>query len=86
MAKDDKKVEEIPHERVGPRPDFSVPPARKKLPKEIQDTLDNEERLWETMYEGKYVFPSHPSHHHLHIDSQLRFPHRSAVSVSKNVY
>ncbi|KAF2705563.1 hypothetical protein K504DRAFT_460286 [Pleomassaria siparia CBS 279.74] len=53
MAKDDKKVEEVPREREGTRPDFSIPPARKKLPKDIQDTLDSEEKMWETMYEGK---------------------------------
>jgi fission process protein 1 len=53
MAKDDKKVDEVPIERAGPRPDFSIPPARKKLPKDIQDTLDSEEKMWETMYEGK---------------------------------
>lgn len=56
MAKDDKsEVDGVPHERQGARPDFSVPPARKKLPKEIQDTLNNEEKLWEILYEGKYV-------------------------------
>ncbi len=55
MAKQDKKIAEVdnvPGEREGPRPDFSVPPPRKKLPKELQDTLDNEEKLWEVLYEG----------------------------------
>ncbi|KAF2236920.1 hypothetical protein EV356DRAFT_442371 [Viridothelium virens] len=28
-------------------------PAPKRLPKSIQDSLDNEEKLWEVMYEGK---------------------------------
>jgi fission process protein 1 len=56
MAKGDKKVDEfedIPHERKESRPDFSTPPARKRLPKELQDTLNNEEKLWEVLYEGK---------------------------------
>jgi fission process protein 1 len=44
---------DVPHERSDPRPDFSTPPARKKLPKELQTTLDDEEKLWEVMYEGK---------------------------------
>ncbi|KAL9064693.1 MAG: hypothetical protein Q9157_007740 [Trypethelium eluteriae] len=33
-------------------------PAPKRLPKSIQDSLDNEEKLWEVMYEGKPV--AHP--------------------------
>ncbi|KAH7071054.1 mitochondrial 18 KDa protein-domain-containing protein [Paraphoma chrysanthemicola] len=44
---------DIPHERSDPRPDFSTPPPRKKLPKELQSTLDDDEKLWEVMYEGK---------------------------------
>lgn len=59
MAKDDKRpveeVDGVPHEREGTRPDFSTPPQRKRLPKELQDTLDNEEKLWEVLYEGTYV-------------------------------
>lgn len=58
MAKDDKlgdKFDDIPHERKDPRPDFSTPPPRKRLPKEIQNTLDDDEKLWEVLYEGKYV-------------------------------
>lgn len=58
MAKDNKSKPEdefadIPHERKEARPDFSAPPPRKQLPKELQDTLNNEERLWEVLYEGK---------------------------------
>jgi fission process protein 1 len=57
MAKDNRtaaeKFDDIPHERADPRPDFSKPPARKQLPKELQDTLNDEEKLWEVMYEGK---------------------------------
>ncbi|KAF2019179.1 hypothetical protein BU24DRAFT_418783 [Aaosphaeria arxii CBS 175.79] len=51
----DKKddFEDIPREREGTRPDFSTPPPRKKLPKSLQDTLDNEEKLWDIFYEGK---------------------------------
>lgn len=56
MAKDDKKIEEVDgvaREREGTRPDFSVPPPRKKLPKNMQATLDDEEKMWEIMYEGR---------------------------------
>ncbi|ORY05815.1 mitochondrial 18 KDa protein-domain-containing protein [Clohesyomyces aquaticus] len=54
MAKDDKPdVDDIPRERAGNRPDFSTPPARKRLPKDLQATLDNEEKMWEVLYEGK---------------------------------
>lgn len=58
MAKDGDKnrtdeFPDIPHERAGTRPDFSIPPQRKKLPKEIQANLDDEEKLWELLYEGK---------------------------------
>lgn len=70
MAKDDKRIEEVegvPPERQGTRPDFTVPPPRKKLPKSLQDTLDNEEKLWEVLYDGTYVhqylsflYPIHP--------------------------
>ena len=58
MAKDEKHSEEVngvPQERQGTRPDFSVLPPRKRLPKELQDTLNDEEKLWEVLYEGKYV-------------------------------
>jgi mitochondrial fission process protein 1 len=54
MAKKDP-TEEIPHQRAGPRPDFSEPVPSKKLPAALQKTLDNEEQLWETMYDTKYV-------------------------------
>lgn len=56
MAKDDKNVDkfdDIPHERTESRPDFSTPPPRKRLPKELQDTLNDDEKLWEVLYEGK---------------------------------
>jgi fission process protein 1 len=52
MAKDDP-IKDIPHERKEPRPDFSGPLPRKKLPEALQQTLDNEEKLWETLYDGK---------------------------------
>ncbi|KAI4715367.1 hypothetical protein E4T48_08446 [Aureobasidium sp. EXF-10727] len=45
--------DDIPRERANePRPDFSKPLPRKRLPAALQETLDNEEKLWETMYEG----------------------------------
>ena len=56
MAGDDKKLDDlsdIPHERNEPRPDFSKPLPPAKLPKPIQETLDNEAKLWDTLYEGK---------------------------------
>ncbi|KAH6857362.1 hypothetical protein J4E91_006207 [Alternaria rosae] len=57
MAKDsNKKIEEVdgvPAERQGARPDFSIPPPRKQLPKELQDTLNDEEKLWEVLYDGE---------------------------------
>jgi hypothetical protein len=70
MAKDDKKIDEvdgIPREREGTRPDFSVPPPRKKLPKDMQATLDNEEKMWEIMYDGRYVYTLlvHVIHQHM---------------------
>lgn len=43
---------DVPREREEPRPDFSKPLPRKRLPAALQDTLDNEEKLWEAMYEG----------------------------------
>jgi fission process protein 1 len=52
MAKKDNTTDDIPHEREGARPDYSVQPTRKKLPKDLQDTLDNEEKLWAALYEG----------------------------------
>jgi fission process protein 1 len=58
MAKDNKTIEEVngvPAERQGTRPDFSTPPLRKRLPKEIQDNLNDEEKLWEVLYDGEYV-------------------------------
>ena len=56
-SKDPKKSDAfdpgVPHERQEPRPDFSAPPPKAVLPKALQDTLDNDEKLWETLYEGK---------------------------------
>jgi len=56
MAKDNGRKEEfedVPHERADTRPNLSVPPPRKRLPQELQDTLNDEEKLWEVLYEGK---------------------------------
>jgi len=56
MAKDDDAVDGVPHVRKEPRPDFTKPPAPKKLPKAIQDTLDSEEKEWSLygeIYDGK---------------------------------
>jgi fission process protein 1 len=57
MAKDEKKIVEevdgVERVRKDPRPDFSVPPPRKQLPKDIQDVLNDEEKLWESISDGK---------------------------------
>lgn len=56
MPSDDKKggiLDDIPHTRTDPRPDFSKDPLpKKKLPEYLQQTLDNDEKLWETLYDG----------------------------------
>ncbi|KAF2665816.1 hypothetical protein BT63DRAFT_76627 [Microthyrium microscopicum] len=49
MAKD--PLDSIPHERTEPRPDFSKPLVGKKLPESLQSTLDDEEKLWDALYE-----------------------------------
>jgi fission process protein 1 len=48
-------LDDIPREREGPRPDFSKPLPRTKLPKAIQETLDDEEKLWEKLYDQPWV-------------------------------
>ncbi|KAL1598610.1 hypothetical protein SLS60_007750 [Paraconiothyrium brasiliense] len=57
MVKDDKKITEevdgVPREREGTRPDFSIPPPRKQLPKELQQTLDSDEKMWEILTDGR---------------------------------
>lgn len=45
-------LDDIPHERSEPRPDFSKPLPRKKLPQSLQETLDDEEKFWSAIYEG----------------------------------
>lgn len=55
MAKDDKRVQEangVVPERDGARPDFTVSPPRKALPKGLQDMLDNDEKLVDVLYDG----------------------------------
>lgn len=56
MAKDDKndpaQLNDIPHERAEPRPDFSKPLPRSRLPKGLQDTLESD-KTWENVYEGQ---------------------------------
>lgn len=54
MSSSDKNPqnEDNSQPRSGPRPDFSKPLPRKSLPPSLQDTLDNEEKLWETLYDG----------------------------------
>nr|POE87993.1 mitochondrial fission process protein 1 [Quercus suber] len=52
MARDKPSENEVQHIRSEPRPDFSQPLPRKKLPAELQATLDNEEKLWESITSG----------------------------------
>lgn len=50
----EKGLNDIPHVRNETRPDFSTnPPPKRNVPKSIQDTLDNDEKLWELLYEGR---------------------------------
>lgn len=51
--KNDSEVDTIPHERKEPRPDFSKPLPRKKLPADLQNTLDNEDRFWDVLTTGQ---------------------------------
>jgi len=50
MSRDDNN---IPRARDEPRPDFSKPLARTKLPAALQETLDSEEKTWSAVYEGQ---------------------------------
>jgi fission process protein 1 len=57
MAKKPKDpTSEIPHERPEPRPDFTAPPPREKLPdalqKMVDDDDDNDSGLLERIYDG----------------------------------
>ena len=52
MAKD-KDLDDIPHERTEPRPDFTKPPPAKKLPEELQRNLNDDERLWSILTSGQ---------------------------------
>ncbi|KAK5695755.1 hypothetical protein LTR17_024403 [Elasticomyces elasticus] len=45
MARED---EDIPHERLEPRPDFSKPIPRKALPPDLQKNFDDETTWWNT--------------------------------------
>jgi len=60
-SKDPRKAEldQLSQNRTGPPPssssssDLSTPLPRSKLPKELQDTLDNEEKWWDLFTSGK---------------------------------
>lgn len=55
-AGDDDYLKSIPHERQGDRPDYAnqpLPPS--KLPASLQADLDDDERYWNIITEGKYV-------------------------------
>ena len=59
MPKDaNEKINDIPHTRNEKRPDFSSKPLpERSVPRSIQETLDNDEKLWALLYEGRFVFP-----------------------------
>lgn len=72
----------ITRERTEARPDFSKDPLPKKpLPASLQETLNNEEKLWSTMYEGKYVFCTLPSL----CSASLTFPRRAGDSTESDM-
>lgn len=56
MAKDEKTIAEevdgVEHIRKEARPDFSIPPPRKQLPKDIMDKL-NDETTWDSISDGR---------------------------------
>lgn len=45
-------LNDIPHVRQEPRPDFSQPPAAEKLNENLQRILEREDTLFEEIYEG----------------------------------
>lgn len=45
-------LDSIEHERSEPRPDFSKPLPRQKLPTDLQKTFDSDESWWSAFYEG----------------------------------
>lgn len=56
-AGDDGYLKSIPHERQGDRPDYANQPLPpKKLPASLQADLDDDEKYWSIITEGKYVF------------------------------
>ena len=50
---DPAHLSDIPHERAEPRPDFSKPMPRSRLPKALEDTIESEERTLQNVYEGQ---------------------------------
>jgi mitochondrial fission process protein 1 len=52
MSKKDDWDPQVPHERKEERPDFTKLPEYKKLPESIQRTIDDEDKLWDTLYDG----------------------------------
>jgi hypothetical protein len=57
MAKETKPEDfsDIPHERKEPRPNLNEPYKHVALPKALDETLNDEEKMWKVMSEGKYV-------------------------------
>ncbi|WPG99182.1 mitochondrial fission process protein 1 [Acrodontium crateriforme] len=51
--KDSSEDQEIEHIRSEPRPNFTAPLPRKQLPKELQATVDDEEKFWDALTSGR---------------------------------
>lgn len=51
-ATDLDQLSGVEHERTEPRPDFSKPLPRKKLPADLQKTFDSDESWWSAFKEG----------------------------------
>jgi len=49
----DDALASIEHERPESRPDFTQPLPRQRLPTALQETLDSEEKWWDTVASGK---------------------------------
>jgi len=56
MAKEDKTTSDVAERKQAPDDVVNQPYRKVPLPKSIQSTIDNEEKWWSTVVEGKYVY------------------------------
>jgi len=56
MTKDDKTTAEATQRKEPPSDVVNQPYRKVPLPSSIQNTIDNDEKWWNTMVEGKYVY------------------------------